>query len=238
MLDPQLSPTSPATAHEACALARVAVAAARVGTLVTYARHPSGQLSTAVEVAARADGSVEVRLAARSHAVRQLLARPLATVSIAPVGCPPVLLHGAARRLPGATDDGRVVFHVEAAAVRVGEHCRPVDTRDYAAHRPGADVVLRHQAAQVLEHLNASHADLLAAHVRDAGHRGDYVLATRVDAGGLTVQVVGRSGVETVRLPFVVALTRPEHLPAALSALLSRRCDCGHDGAGESTGPR
>lgn len=225
MLNSHEPAAGPTSAREAVALARAAVATARVGTLVTYARHPSGQLATTVEVAARQDGSVEVRLAPRSQAVRQLLARPLATVSLAPPGSPPVLLHGAARRLPG-TAGGQVVFHVEAAAVRVGEHCRPVDVRDYRAHPPETDVVLAHQAAHVLAHLNASHGDLLSAHLRGAGRRVEFAVATHVDARGLTVQAVGRSGVETVRLPFLVELGRPEHLPAALSALLSRRCDC------------
>lgn len=216
----------PTSAREATVLARAAVAAARVATLVTYARHPSGQHTTAVAISPRDDGSVEVRLDPGSHAVRLLLARPLATVSLAPVGSPQVLLHGAARRLPRTPGDGRVTFHVEAAAVRVGEHCRPVDPRDYAACSPTASLVLEQHAPAVLAHLNDAHHDLLLAHLRAAGQRPDFALATHLDADGVVVQVVQRTGVETVRLAFPVPLRRAEHLPAALAALFTRRCDC------------
>lgn len=222
-------PTSPRTrptAPQDAALARAAVDAARVATLVTYGRHPSRQSETAVDVRAREDGSLEVELAPAAHAVRQLLARPLATVHLAPPGHPPVLVHGAARRLPGRNDDGRLVFHVEAAAVRLGEQSRAVDADRYAVGPATAVDLLDRRAPYVLAHVNAAHADLLLQQVRAVGHDALYASATALDACGLTVVAVDPHGADQLRLPFVAELTRPGHLPAALSALLTQRCDC------------
>lgn len=217
---------APTSADEGADLARASVEAAKVATLVAYGRHPSAQTATVVAVAARPDGSVEVRLATDAPAVRQLLARPLATVSLALPAGPPVLLHGAAHRLPGVGADGRVVFHVEAGAVRVGELCRPVDVRAYAASRPGAADVLRALAPAALSHLNAAHGAALADRLRADGRHAEVALATRLDARELTVAALDRSGVRTVRLPFAAPLERAEHLPAALAALLTSRCSC------------
>lgn len=92
------------------AAARASVAAARIGTLTTYARHPSGQHSSAVTVHPQRNGAVEFHLARNAHGVRQLLARPAATLELAPAGCQPVLLHGAAHRLPGLGSNGTLRF--------------------------------------------------------------------------------------------------------------------------------
>lgn len=220
------APRRPPTAPEDAALARAAVDEARRATLVTYGRHPSRQAETVVDVRAREDGSLEVELAPAAHAVRQLLARPLATVRLAPPGHPPVLVHGAARRLPGRSDSGHLVFHVEAAAVRLDEQCRAVDPDRYAARTLTPVDLLERRAPYVLAHVNAAHADLLLQQVRAAGHDAVYAAATALDASGLTVVAVDPHGAVRVRLPFVAQLARPGHLPAALSALLTRRCDC------------
>lgn len=140
--------------------ARTAVDQARLGTLTTYARAPSTPHTTCATVPLRGDGSVEVELATDALAVRQLLARPVAALRVAPVGREPVILRGAARRLPGASRQGRLRFRLQPAAVRVGTPSQRVDEAscDSAAPDP-----LRHNAPHVLAHLNDRHSDDLAA---------------------------------------------------------------------------
>ena len=210
------------TSREAVA-ARTAVACARLAALTTYARHPSGHVTTPVQVASRDDGSVEVALEASSVALRQLLARPLATVRVAPPWCEPVVLHGSAQRLttPGAA--GRVLFRVQAACVRLGPARLPVDGDAYAAAAPDP---LRHEAPAVLSHLNGGHAEALAACLRARGHAADFVHAASLDAAGLTVTAVSADGVSTVRLLFPAPVARLADLPGGLPALLRDGCGC------------
>ena len=203
--------------------ARSSVAAARVGLLTTYARHPAGQTTTTVTVRPRADGTVEVQLARDAAGARQLLARPVATLELHPLGCPPVLLHGAARRLPGLAVGGALRFHVDAAAVRVGTPAVLVDEQAYAAADPDP---LAADAPGVLAHLNAGHAGALTACLRALGHDVGFACATALDADGLTLAGVGADGVEAVRLRFPARLTRASQLPASLSLVLDPHCGC------------
>ena len=212
---------SPAAA-QAAARARTAVACARVAALTSYARHPSGHTTTPASVSARPNGSVEVALAATSPAVRQLVARPLATVRVSPTWCEPVLLHGSARRLP-ADSAGRVRFHVEAGSVRVGLAGTPVDVDLYAVALPDP---LRDDAPGVLSHLNHGHGEALAAGLRAAGHDVGFVHASGLDAGGLNVTAVGSVGVSTVRLAFPQPVSRLADLPGGLAAVLSGGGGC------------
>lgn len=203
--------------------ARTSVDCARVGSLTTYARHPSSQHTTSVRVRARPDGTVEVQLARDAVGSCHLLARPVATLHVAPVGCEPVLLHGAARRLPGLGDRGTLVFHLEVAAVRVGRPPVLLDEPAYSAADPDP---LRHDAPAVLAHLNGEHADALAACLRAGGHDAAFVHATRLDATGLTVLAVGSEGVGAVRLCFPAPVEDLNDLPASLGCTLSPRCEC------------
>lgn len=177
--------------------ARTSVDCARVGSLTTYARFPGSQHTCSVSVRARADGTVEVELAVDALSARQLIARPVASLLVAPVGCEPVLLHGSARRLPGHSQRGTLVFHLEVAAVRVGNGRVLVDEAAYCAAAPDP---LRHDAPAVLAHLNEGHADALAACLRAGGHDATFAHATRLDAGGLTVTAIGDAGADIVRL--------------------------------------
>ena len=211
--------------------ARTSVDRARVGLLTTYARSPSSTASTSVRVSARSDGSVEVRLAPTALGVRQLLARPVATLQVAPLWCEPVRLHGAARRLTGTSDRGELVFHLTVAAVRVGSPPALLDEASYAAAAPDP---LRHDAPAVLSHLNAAHAGALSACLRAGGSPADFAHATRLDAGGLTAVAVGPDGVDTVRLRFPAPITDLRDLPPSLAWVLDPRCRC--CGARPSTG--
>ncbi len=88
--------------HEAAALARTSLCCAGVAALTTYPRSPAARPHlTSVAVRADDDGSAIVWLHPGSLAVQQLLARPFATVHVAPPGCEQVTLHGGAQRLPG-----------------------------------------------------------------------------------------------------------------------------------------
>ena len=203
--------------------ARTSVDRARVGQLITYARHPSGSRTTSVGLEVRADGAVDVHLAAGARAVAQLLARPLATLHVAPPWCEPVLLHGGVRRLPGLTDRGELVFRLDVAAVRVGSPAALVDEPAYAAARPDP---LRCDAPAVLAHLNEGHADALTACLRARGHDVAFAEATRLDAGGLTVVAVGEQGTDTVRLRFPAPVAALDELPPSLAWVLRPGCGC------------
>jgi hypothetical protein len=203
--------------------ARTSVDRARIGELTTYARHPSGTLSTSVGLQVRPDGAVDVHLSTGAHAVAQLLARPLATLRVAPPWCDPVLLHGGARRLPGLTDRGELVFRLEVAAVRVGSPPVLVDGTAYAAARPDP---LRCDAPAVLAHLNEGHADALSACLRACGRDVAFAEATRLDAGGLTVVAVGPAGADTVRLRFPTPVAALDELPPSLAWVLQPGCGC------------
>lgn len=203
--------------------ARTSVAAARVGALTTYGRHPSGQRTVAVAVQPQDDGSVHVELARDAEGVAQLLARPYAALEVAPVGCAPVLLHGPVRRLPGTSDSGALRFALVPAVVRAGAASELVDERAYAAAVPDR---VAGQATAVLAHLNTCHAEALAACLRAAGHRADWAAATGVDAGGLTVLAVTADGVDTVRLRFPQPVAALSDLPVSLSTALDPDCGC------------
>ena len=203
--------------------ARTSVDRARVGELTTYARHPSGGLTTSVGLQVRPDGAVDVHLSRGAGAVAQLLARPLATLRVAPPWCEPVLLHGGARRLPGLTERGELAFRLEVAAVRVGSPPMPVDESAYAAARPDP---LRCDAPAVLAHLNEGHADALSACLRACGREVAFAQATRLDAVGLTVVAVGEDGVDTVRLRFPTPVAALDELPPSLAWVLRAGCGC------------
>lgn len=208
---------------EAAVRARTAVDCARVGWLTTYGRDPSSQHTTCVKVRPRSNGTVEVQLGREALGGRQLLARPVATLEIAPVGCDPVLLHGAVRRLPGLSDNGALLFHLDVAVLRVGVPPVLIEEKSYFAAAPDP---LAQQAPGILSHLNCAHADALAACLRAAGHRVGFAAATALDSDGLTVSAVTTEGVESVRLRFPQPVTALGQLPPSLSTVLRPDCGC------------
>lgn len=207
---------------DSAVLARTAVDCARVGSLTTYARHASRRHTTPVVVRPRVDGTVEVRVAPRTVAAEQLLSRPLASLRIAPSACQPVLLQGAARRIPGVRD-GLLSFHLDVAAVRVGAAGTRVAEKAYAAARPDP---LRHDAPAVLAHLNGCQSEAIAACLRARGAAVGFVHAAGLDAGGLTLVVASTDGVGTVRLRFPSRVTSLSQLPVSLCGALSQGCGC------------
>lgn len=209
--------------HDNAASARTSVACARVGSLTTYSRRDVTRLETPVSVAARADGSVEIELARHAAAGQRLLARPVATLRVAPTSCDAVLIHASAHRLPRLGGAGSLVFLLQVAAVRVGAQALLIDSATYHATPPDP---LRHDAPQVLAHLNVFHADALAACLRAGGHDAQFAAATRLDARGLTVAAVQGSGVEDVRLTFPTPIRALHELPPSLRRVLTPHCGC------------
>lgn len=204
--------------------ARAAVATARFAALTTYPRSAPGRpVLTSVTLECGTQGCPVIAVEAGSQAAGHLLARPLATVRVAPVGADTVTLHGAARRLPGRDGEGRLRFQVDVGAVRLGDDAPvSVDPDDYraATYDP-----LALEAAAVLAHLRLAHAEQLAACVRACGHDAAWAEPVDLDQHGLTVLAVGLHGVDTVRLPFPRAVPRLEALPPGLRCLLLCRCD-------------
>lgn len=208
----------------AAVLARTSVDCARVGALTTYARHPSGRHLTSVALHGSPDGTVEWEMAVEAFAARQLLARPVATLRVAPSWCEPVLLQGAARRLP-RTDAGAGVlrFRLHIAVVRVGTPPVVVDGAAYVAAEPDP---LRHDAPAILAHLDHGHAGALTACLRAGGHDVRFASATRLDRTGLTAVAVRDDGVDTVHLGFPEPVASLAELPLSLGCVLRPTCGC------------
>jgi hypothetical protein len=83
---------------------------------------------------------------------------PATTLEIYSVDRDPVLLHGTARRLPGLSDNGALLFHLDVTVLRVGASAVLLDER--ACFAAALDP-LAQQAPAVLSRLNDAHADAL-----------------------------------------------------------------------------
>lgn len=217
--------SDPARLPAPAVLARTAVACASSGTLTTYPRGAGVPPHEArVDVTAQPDGSVVAHLDAGDVAAQILLARPLASVRITVPTYAPVLLQGAVRRLPGTDDHGRLTFHIAPGAVRVGRRREvSITSTAYAAALPDP---LREQAPQALAHLNRGHRDALTACLQALGHDAETVEASQLDQYGLTVVVLGVSGVGRVRLAFPRPVSRLADLGPGLAPVLLCRCHC------------
>ena len=206
-------------------LARTSLAQARVAALTTYPRSaPARPRLTSVTMACQDDGRPVIRVGAGSRAAVDLLARPLATVRVSPVGGETVTVHGGAQRLPGRDECGRLAFRVEVGAVRLGvvRHAT-VDLHAFDAAEPDP---LRDDAPRVLAHLREAHTDQLTACVRAVGHDAQWAQATALDRYGMTVLAVSGDGVDEVRLSFPEPVRRLQDLRPGLGCLLMCRCGC------------
>lgn len=210
------------TLPEPAELARTSVARARVATLLTYLRlAPTRPHLTCVTVSCDGDGRPVVLVAPGSAALVHLLARPLASVRVAPDGGETVTVHGAVQRLRSA-ESGRLAFRVEVGAVLLGA-VRPV-TVEADAYRAAEPDPLLHEAPGVLAHLREAHTEELAACLRALGHDAQWVEPTALDRHGLTVLAVGLEGLATIRLAFPEPVRRLQDLRPGLGAVLLCRC--------------
>lgn len=220
---PSGSPPPDDTRPSAAERARTAVASARVGCLTTYARHSAARPHpTTVAVECDGEGRPVLPVTPNSLAAAQLLARPLATLHVAPPGCEATTVHGAAHRLRAA-GDGLLRYRLEVGSVRLGQRRPlPVPLEQYQAASPDP---LRHAAPAVLHHLARCHAEQLAACLRTRGHDALWVEPRALDRRGLDVLSVGPDGVDLVRLSFPEPVTRLQELAAGLAVPLLCRCD-------------
>lgn len=207
---------------EPAELARTSLARARIAALLTYPRSAPRPHLTSVTVGCDRAGRPVVRVYAGSPAAARLLARPLATVRVAPVGGNTVTVHGAAHRLRGTGDDGRLTYGVEVGAVLLGAGTPArVEVEAYLAAEPDP---LRHEAPAVLAHLRDAHAGQLTACLRALGHDAQWAEPSALDRHGLTVVAVGLEGVATIRLSFPEPVRRLQDLRPGLGTVLLCRC--------------
>ncbi len=211
-----------ADSHDDAALARTSLECASVAALTTYPRLAARPHLTSVAVRAGEGGSAVVLLRPGAPAAQHLLARPFATVTVAPTGCQRVTLHGAVQRLPGTDDVGWLAFRVEAGAVRLGDDEMPIAIREYANAR--ADLFAR-DATAVVSHLRQPHhAEQLAACLRALGHDAQFADPVALNPKGMTVLAVGLNGVTLVQLNFPAPITKLADLPPDLQVLLTCHC--------------
>jgi hypothetical protein len=209
--------------HDAAALARASLRCASVAALTTYPRLAARPHFTTVAVTAGEDGSAVVLLRPEAPAAQHLLARPFATVTVAPAGCERVTLHGAVQRLAGKDQAGRLAFRLEAGAVRLGDSGIPVATTAYASANPNQ---FGRAASAVVAHVHhPHHAEQLTACLRAQGHDAQFAEAVALDHQGMTVVAVGLDGVTLVHLDFPAPITKLADLPPDLDVLLTCRCD-------------
>lgn len=176
---------------------------------------------TTVALGDEDEDSLVICLPPASLAAGQLLARPMATVQVAPPGCETVTLQGAGHCL-APSEEGLLRYRVEVAAVRLGERTRfAVPVEEFWAAHPDP---LRDDAPAVLRHLAQHHGDDLAACLRARGHDAVWAEPRGLDCRGMDVVALAADGVELVRLSFPGRVARLEELPAGLAVPLLCRC--------------
>ena len=202
--------------------ARTALASARIGSLLTYARGrcvPPRRTTVALE--GDDEGSLVIRLPPGSLAAAQLRVRPLATVQVTPPGCETVTVQGIGHHL-APSGDGLLRYRLTVAAVRIGERSRTaVPVAEFWAALPDP---LRDAAPAVLRHLSQCHGEALAACLRARGHDALWAEPRGLDCRGMDVLGLGVDGVELVRLAFPERVARLEDLPAGLAVPMLCQC--------------
>ena len=204
------------------ALARTAIAHARVAALTTYPRHAR---PATMQVRVRDDhGALVVSLSPRSWAAAHLALRPVGTVRVAPVGCQSVTAQGAGRRIPDQSD-GVACFRLEVKSLRIGRSADAVDISEYRLADPEP---LRGDAPAILAHLRHGHGADLAACLRTHGEHGArWAEPLSVDRYGLELAVLHDGGVSTTRLNFPAPVSSVAELAPGLSVLMLGFDHCG-----------
>jgi hypothetical protein len=219
--------------------AATALATAAAATVTTYSRDPSSRtLQTVTRLAAQPDARIAFWLEPQSWAVANLLARPLATVTVADPRSTSavVMVRGGVRRASGSRSPhgvqeappGTVPFLLEVTSVRLRDAGRPgadvlVDAESFRRAEP--DPLLA-EAPGVLIHLRRAHgADLLHCLTTQGHPDAEWVEPRRLDRYGLEVLVVTAESVAEVRLPFPGSLTSLAQLGPGLRSALTCRCE-------------
>ena len=204
------------------ALARTAIAHARVAALTTYPRHAR---PATMQVRVRDDhGALVVSLSPRSWAAAHLALRPVGTVRVAPVGCQSVTAQGAGRRIPDQSD-GVACFRLEVKSLRIGRSADAVDISEYRLAVPDP---LCGDAPRIVTHLRHGHGGDLAACLRAHGdHGARWAEPLSVDRYGLELAVLHDGGVSTTRLNFPAPVSSVAELAPGLSMLMLGFDHCG-----------
>jgi Protein of unknown function (DUF2470) len=227
--------------------ARTALADARVATVTTYSRDPvAPPHQTLATVSVEENGRLAFFLEPQSWAVANLLARPLASVTVAAQQpgraqtTNGVILRGSVRRVPShPRPTGRpaaVPFLMEATSVRLWDGrpgsapIAPEDVVDVESFSTAVPDPLRTEAPQVLAHLREAHGSGLLHCLRSQGHpSAEWIEPQRLDRYGLEVSVVSADAVADVRLPFPTPLDSLSQLGPGLRTALMCRCADGPD---------
>jgi hypothetical protein len=207
--------------------ARTTLARTEVSTVTTYPRDPMARPHQTVAVCAvQPDGRLLLTLEAKSWAVRNLLARPLAGVRVVdPDDGSWVLVRGGVRRLPGAPRPGSVAFLLDATSVRLGGPTVGEELVDADTYRRSEPDPLRDEAPGLLRHLQHAHRpDLLGCLRRHGLTEAEWVEPHALDRYGLELTVVTADAVGRVRLPFARPLRSLDDLGPGLHTALRCRC--------------
>ena len=180
--------------------ARTAVAQARVGTLVIRGCRRTPRTMTVVGMHDRG-GMPEVGLEIASAAGQRAVHRPVVALYVTgPDGFAAVRLVGRLVTVDDGATTGSGRFRLTAAGVAlVDPGVHPVPVADYLGAAPDP---LRREAGRILAHLDAAHAEDLAACVRAHGHEALAVVPRGIDRYGIELAVIEEYGVSRVRLAF------------------------------------
>jgi hypothetical protein len=179
---------------------------------------------TIVTVEDQPDGRPLVRLEDSSPTVRELAARPVATLAVAGPGPFARLELTGSLKPHHAPRPGQRSYRLSPLTCRlVGTTSVPLSLREVLAARPDP---LASLAPALLDHLAEAHASDLLACIRAHGHdHAEVVLPRALDRYGIELAVLGADGVKRVRLPFPGGpIETLEDAPLGLAAPLSCRC--------------
>jgi hypothetical protein len=213
--------------------ARTALAQAKAGTLITKGCPPRSGTLTIVAVEDQPDGRVLIHLESSSPTVRELVACPVATLSVAgPAPFRRLDLTGPLNACRPARRGQRTYRLSTLSGRLVGTTSLPLALGDFHAARPDP---LAGLAVALLDHLANAHAPELLACIRAHGHLdAEAVVPRALDRYGLEIAILGPAGVQRVRLPFPGGpIDTLEQVPPGLLAPLNCRCRhtiCREDG--------
>ena len=207
--------------------ARTSLACAQAGTLVTLGR-PSARTITVVSVADQVEARPVVLLDRGSSVIKLLAACPVVTLAVAgPEPFRSFTLTGPLHPCKWDDPSQRAYRLAPLSARLVGPVSLQVAIAELTAARPDP---LRHHAPEVVEHLEANHADDLLAGVR--AHLSwdvEAVVPRTLDRYGLGLATLSPNGVSRIRLPFPGGpVDTIDEVASGIKSLLTCSCQ-GHD---------